>query len=392
MSRIRPVLRETVIAAAVLGGIVLLAGAVQAGGLDVGVTSGKTYGEWAAGWWQWMFSIPKAENPQDAQGEVDCGRGQSGSVWYLAGGDVGVPAERSCVVPRDKKLFFPVVNLLLYNAAGETLTVEDKRTQLDDFFSAGPAREGGPQPCDLFATIDGQSVARFTPGVRVQSPPFAMDTGDGPFGFPAGLVDKEAVTEGYWVMLPPLAPGRHTLRFGGRFCETGSFADHPDFGAVDVTYFLDIAGGAGKSHGHGHGHGHGNGGDGDENVETIASLYDAFAVGDLDTINAILDEDVIWIESEGIPYGGTFIGRDAVFAGVFAKIGEEWDDFTATVDDMFAAEGHRVIVKQRDGGTFKATGKSMEAPAISIWTLDHGRAVMFEQVIDTQEVNSATIP
>ena len=133
--------------------------------------------------------------------------------------------------------------------------------------------------------------------------------------------------------------------------------------------------------------------DDEDNVEIIESLYTAFEQGDLDTIVAIIDEDVIWIESEGIPYGGTFIGRDAVFEGVFAKIAEEWDNFTATVDAIFAADGDRVVVQQRDGGTFKATGKSMEAPAVSIWTLnDEGRVVRFEQVIDTQEVVSATIP
>lgn len=55
--------------------------------------------------------------------------------------------------------------------------------------------------------------------------------------------------------------------------------------------------------------------------------------------------------------------------------------------------GDRVIVQQRDGGTYKATGKNMEAKAISIWTLDPaGQAIRFEQVIDTQEVNSAVLP
>lgn len=381
------------VAVPVLLCLALLAGTVHAGPPSVGTTAGKTYGEWSAGWWQWMLSIPSAENPQDALGEVDCSAHQAGPVWYLAGGEVGRPAARSCSVPAGTRLFFPVLNLLLYNKAGESLTLEDKRAQLDDFFGAGLKLEGsaGPRACDLFATIDGQSAARFTPGARVQSPPLLMDTGDGAFGFPAGLVDREAVSGGYWVMLPPLAPGEHTLRFGGRLCQSGSLADHPDFGAVDVTYRLNVVGVPLKS------------GDDDsdsdsdsdsdlDNVEIIESLYAAFSSGDLDTILALIDEDVIWIESEGIPYGGTFIGRDAVFEGVFGKIAEEWDDFTATVDETFGADGDRVIVRQRDGGTFKATGKSMEAPAISIWTLDDGRVVQFRQVIDTQEVVSATLP
>ncbi len=129
------------------------------------------------------------------------------------------------------------------------------------------------------------------------------------------------------------------------------------------------------------------------NLEIIQSLYTAFATGDNDTLLEIIQPDVVWIESEGIPYGGTFLGRDAVFEGVFAKIAAEWDGFTATVDDMFEAAGNRVVVLQRDGGTYKATGLSMAAPAISIWSLnDQGQVIQFQQVIDTQEVNSAVFP
>jgi ketosteroid isomerase-like protein len=129
------------------------------------------------------------------------------------------------------------------------------------------------------------------------------------------------------------------------------------------------------------------------NTDIVLALYEAFAVGDLDTILAIIHPDVIWIESEGIPYGGTFIGRDAVFEGVFGKIAEEWDDFTATSETVFEGDGNRVVVLGRDSGTYKATGKSMVAPAASIWTLnDAGQVILFQQYIDTQAVNSATIP
>lgn len=130
-----------------------------------------------------------------------------------------------------------------------------------------------------------------------------------------------------------------------------------------------------------------------KNEETVLALYEAFAVGDLDTILAIIHPDVVWVESEGIPYGGTFIGRDAVFAGVFAKIAEEWDDFTAEINLIFAAEADRVVVLGQDSGTFKATGKSMVAPAASIWTLNKdNQVVRFEQYIDTRAVYEATLP
>lgn len=123
---------------------------------------------------------------------------------------------------------------------------------------------------------------------------------------------------------------------------------------------------------------------------TVLSLYSAFAEGDTDTILDIIHPDVIWIESEGIPYGGTFIGRDAVFEGVFGKIAEEWEGFTAEVHEIFSAAGRRVVTLGQDSGTYIATGRSMVAPTASFWTLNgQCQVVRFEQYIDTLQVRSA---
>lgn len=124
------------------------------------------------------------------------------------------------------------------------------------------------------------------------------------------------------------------------------------------------------------------------NVTIIKGLYKAFAEGDMDTITAVITPDVEWIESEGIPYGGRFAGRDAVFAGVFGKIATEWDNFTASVDEYIDA-GDRVITLGYDSGTYKATGKHMSAATASIWTLKDGKVVKFVQYIDTLQVVSA---
>ena len=126
------------------------------------------------------------------------------------------------------------------------------------------------------------------------------------------------------------------------------------------------------------------------NVNRIKNLYQAFAAGDLDTVLATIDPDVVWIESEGIPYGGTFQGRDAVVEGVFQKIGAEWDNFAAQVEEYIDA-GDRVITLGHDSGTYKDTGKSMSAPTASIWTFDNGKVVKFVQYIDTLKVVTATI-
>jgi len=126
-----------------------------------------------------------------------------------------------------------------------------------------------------------------------------------------------------------------------------------------------------------------------DNVEIVRGLYEAFAAGDSEYILNVIHPDVVWIESDGIPYGGTFKGRDAVFAGVFGAIGTEWDNFTASVDEYIDA-GDRVITLGVDSGTYKATGKSMTASAASIWTLEEGKIIKFVQYIDTHVLIAAT--
>jgi len=125
------------------------------------------------------------------------------------------------------------------------------------------------------------------------------------------------------------------------------------------------------------------------NVDVIKRLYQAFSEGDLDTVRGLLDPDVEWIESEGIPYGGVFNGIDAVFDGVFAKIGAEWEEFTARVDQFIDA-GDVIVTLGSDHGTYKATGRKMKAPTASIWTLKNGKVVKFRQYIDTLAVFKAT--
>ena len=60
---------------------------------------GLTYGQWAAKWWQWSYSIPEENNPiKDTTGK-DCAINQSGPVWFLAG-TAGRSAEKKCTIPQ----------------------------------------------------------------------------------------------------------------------------------------------------------------------------------------------------------------------------------------------------------------------------------------------------
>jgi uncharacterized protein len=124
------------------------------------------------------------------------------------------------------------------------------------------------------------------------------------------------------------------------------------------------------------------------NSEIIRGLYDAFATGDVPGVLGVLDGDIRWTEAEGFPYGGTYVGPDAVLANVFARLGSEWDGFTA-VPHTFVAEGDSVVALGDYGGTYKATGRRFSAPFAHAWTLRGGKVVRFQQYTDTALAQAA---
>jgi ketosteroid isomerase-like protein len=122
--------------------------------------------------------------------------------------------------------------------------------------------------------------------------------------------------------------------------------------------------------------------------EIIRALYAAFAKGDVPGVLGALDEEVRWTEAEGFPYGGTYVGPDAVLANVFAKLGSEWDGFSA-VPHSFVAEGDTVVALGEYGGSYNATGKRFSAPFAHVWTLRDGKVVRFQQYTDTALAQAA---
>jgi ketosteroid isomerase-like protein len=124
------------------------------------------------------------------------------------------------------------------------------------------------------------------------------------------------------------------------------------------------------------------------NTEVITALYAAFGTGDIPTVLGTLTEDVSWTEAEGFPYGGTYIGRDAVLENVFMKLGTEWDGFSAVAEEL-VAQGDTVVAIGEYSGAYLATGKSFAAPFVHIWRMRDGQAHTFRQITDTVLVHAA---
>lgn len=193
---------------------------------------GRTYGEWAAAWWQYVLSVPTPENPLLDETGANCAVGQSGHVFFLVGilNVSGTAVRTECVVPTGVMLFFPIVNTIATNEPGEFVPSE-----LLPGLAAGPIETA----TDLAVEIDGQPVEgleRF----RARSSIFGFTLPeDNLLGGQAGschprdnvgpCVPYLAAADGFYLMLPPLPPGEHTIHVHGVLPEFGGFT-------VDVTY------------------------------------------------------------------------------------------------------------------------------------------------------------
>lgn len=188
--------------------------------------SGENRAAYANDWWQWAASMPGAESPvQDTTG-AKCDTNQQGSVWYLAGGYGTSLIRRTCTVPRDRHLFFPVINMLVYPPRGGSITCSGAKEE---------AARNNNRYTYIRVYIDGvqvQNAERF----RVASVDCFNLLAHIPPEVNAPDVSPSA-TDGYWIMLRPLPVGTHKLDFQ-------AFYTNPevDFGGMvqNISYDLKI--------------------------------------------------------------------------------------------------------------------------------------------------------
>jgi ketosteroid isomerase-like protein len=119
-------------------------------------------------------------------------------------------------------------------------------------------------------------------------------------------------------------------------------------------------------------------------VEAVRSSYEAFARGDLDGALAMMDDDIVWHQAQGLPHGGVYEGLAAVRAAVFDPLDEEWwEDFKADPEEVIEL-GDDVVVLGRYTARAKGTGAPLDVPFAHIWRFRDGRAVRFHQFTDTR--------
>jgi hypothetical protein len=193
---------------------------------------GKTYGEWSAAQWKWLYSLPVDHHP--LFDTADCSAGQSGKVWFLGGTFTVVEtapnvvvgnATRNCRVPSGKALFFPIIDAECAVAEGNGSTEAELRACAVNLVN---------HATDLSAEIDRVPVQNLG-NYRVQSPLFTWGPlpANNALSLPSGITSP-SVSDGYFLLVAPFKEGKHTIHFKG----SAKFVQATD--GFDFTFSLDI--------------------------------------------------------------------------------------------------------------------------------------------------------
>jgi len=124
------------------------------------------------------------------------------------------------------------------------------------------------------------------------------------------------------------------------------------------------------------------------NKDIIRATYEASPAEKGERLLAALAPDASWTEAAGFPYAGTYVGPDAIVAGVFKRLATEWIDYRAEAH-TYLEDGDRVAAFGVYSGTYRATGKAMTATFAHLYTLKDGQIVRMEQVVDSAMVTPA---
>ena len=125
----------------------------------------------------------------------------------------------------------------------------------------------------------------------------------------------------------------------------------------------------------------------EQNVTIVRNVYESFAAGDVDAVFAAMDPDIEWDESEGMPYGGTYRGREAIVNNVFVPILADVEGFTAAPDEILPLDGTRVVALGRYGG--QGANGLVRARFVHIWTVTNGLVSHYQQLADTHTFRTA---
>jgi len=124
-----------------------------------------------------------------------------------------------------------------------------------------------------------------------------------------------------------------------------------------------------------------------DNVDVVQGAWDAFGRGDIDAVLEAIAPSAETRLPESLPWGGTYAGPDG-FRDFLTKLGDSWDQFSATPQKVLGADDNHVVVLAKTKGRTKA-GATIEGKTIWIYQLRDGRIADAESFGDTAQLLEA---
>jgi ketosteroid isomerase-like protein len=127
-----------------------------------------------------------------------------------------------------------------------------------------------------------------------------------------------------------------------------------------------------------------------ENIAVVESFYNAMKEGNVPGALALLDPTIVWSEAENFLYAdqSPYMGIDDLVNGLFLRLMTEWEGFHAAPEKIIGT-GDTVAAIGRYHGTYRETGKTVNAQVVHVYTISNGKIVRFQQYTDTAQFRDA---
>jgi ketosteroid isomerase-like protein len=120
----------------------------------------------------------------------------------------------------------------------------------------------------------------------------------------------------------------------------------------------------------------------ESNAALIVSGYEAFSRGDIQSVLATFDEDIVWHVPGRGPLSRDYRGHTEVlgFFDHFMRLSD--NSFTLQIDEVFA-KGDRVVILCTESA--QRGGRSWSSSQVHVWTVKDGRVIAFREYEGDQQ-------
>ena len=124
-----------------------------------------------------------------------------------------------------------------------------------------------------------------------------------------------------------------------------------------------------------------------ENIELINNIYTLFNDRRYDEILPNFAGDMTWVAADSSPLAdeSPYHGPANIRERVFGRIEAGFESLTVRTDEIFGAEGRVVVLGYYDS-LIKGRETSTQIQLAHIWTVRDGKAVKFQQYVDTYAI------